>query len=67
MTSLKAQTHDLGEGLTSNTFDEFTWDDGNGGYKMVSAANLIKLLGYLRAHCSGVTSLDEKPLLSNMV
>ncbi|KFY07733.1 hypothetical protein V492_06889 [Pseudogymnoascus sp. VKM F-4246] len=61
MTSLNAQTHDLGEGLTTITFDEFTWDDGNGGYKMVSAANLVKLLGYSRAHYPGVTSLDEKP------
>ncbi|OBT77299.1 hypothetical protein VF21_03449 [Pseudogymnoascus sp. 05NY08] len=61
MSSLNDKINDLGNGLTSLTFEEFTWDDGNGGYKMISAANLGKLCYYMRRHYPGVTTIDEMP------
>ncbi|OBT47138.1 hypothetical protein VE00_03120 [Pseudogymnoascus sp. WSF 3629] len=61
MSSLNDQMTNLGSGLTSLTFSEFTWDDGNGGYKMISAANLRNLYYYMRTHYPGVTTIDEMP------
>lgn len=52
----------LGSGLTSLTFEEFSWKDENGSYKLVPAANILKLLTYLRTHYPEVsTTIDEKP------
>ncbi|OBT94543.2 hypothetical protein VE01_07959 [Pseudogymnoascus verrucosus] len=53
MSSLNDQTNNLGSGLTSLTFAEFTWDNGNGGYKMISSSNLGKLYHYMRTHYPG--------------
>lgn len=61
MSSLNDQTNNLGSGLTSLTFAEFTWDNGNGGYKMISSSNLGKLYHYMRTHYPGVTTIDEMP------
>ncbi|KFY12852.1 hypothetical protein V491_06628 [Pseudogymnoascus sp. VKM F-3775] len=76
MSSLNAQTNDLGAGLTSLTFSEFTWrdddddDDDNdkGGHKMISSSNLTRLLNYMKTHYRGVTAIDEMPpLFSDLV
>ena len=76
MSSLNAQTNDLGAGLTSLTFSEFTWrgggdddddddDDDKGGHKMISSSNLTRLLNYMQTHYRGVTAIDEMPPLSS--
>lgn len=51
----------LNTGLASLQFEEFTWEDGKGGYKMISAANLGKLLIYMKTHYPEVTKMDEMP------
>ncbi|KFZ06122.1 hypothetical protein V501_07702 [Pseudogymnoascus sp. VKM F-4519 (FW-2642)] len=61
MSSLNDQTNNLGSGLTSLTFAEFTWDNENGGYKMISSSNLGKLHHYMRTHYPCVTTIDEMP------
>ncbi|RFU35061.1 hypothetical protein B7463_g1299, partial [Scytalidium lignicola] len=53
-------TEDLDNGSTSLQFEEFTWDDGNGGYQGVSMANFKKLLEYLRNLYPQVQTIEER-------
>ncbi|KFY37724.1 hypothetical protein V495_07007 [Pseudogymnoascus sp. VKM F-4514 (FW-929)] len=41
-------------------FEEFSWKDGEGGYKGVSASNFGALYDYMRAHYSGVITIEER-------
>ncbi|KFZ15360.1 hypothetical protein V502_05666 [Pseudogymnoascus sp. VKM F-4520 (FW-2644)] len=62
MFSLNAQMNELGNGLKSLTFEEFSWKDKNGGYELIPAANILKVLTYLRTHYPEVsTTIDEMP------
>lgn len=54
--------NELGNGLKSLTFEEFSWKDENGGYEMIPVANILKVLTYLRTHYPEVsTTIDEMP------
>jgi hypothetical protein len=53
MSRLTGRTTPLGTGLTFLDFEEFTWKDGEGGYKGVSAANFGALYDYMRAYYAG--------------
>ena len=60
MSSLNAQMNELGNGLKSLTFEEFSWKDENGDYELIPAANIRKVLTYLRTHYPEVsTTIDE--------
>lgn len=50
----------LDTGLASLQFEEFSWDDGNGGYKGVSAAHFGKLNTYLKMLYPEVQSIEER-------
>ncbi|KFX88526.1 hypothetical protein O988_08993 [Pseudogymnoascus sp. VKM F-3808] len=60
MTPLTGRTIPLGNGLTSLDFEEFSWKDGEGGYKGVSAANFGALYDYMRTYYSGVITIEER-------
>jgi hypothetical protein len=60
MSPLTGQTTPPGNGLTSLDFEEFSWKDGEGGYKGVSAVNFGNLYDYMRAYYAGVITIEER-------
>ena len=49
----------LDTGLASLQFEELSWDDGNGGYKRVGTADLLKLFYYVKTLFPEVVSIHK--------